>query len=193
MMILGIHGSPRRDGNSDILLRAVLDAAAAAGATTRELFACDLDIHGCLECGGCDETGECVIEDDMGQVYPLLEAADAIVMATPIFFYGPPAQLKALIDRAQAQWNKRRLSRLAGRPEGRKRAGWLVAVGATRGKNLFDGTSLVARYFFDALDMTCEEGLLLRQVEGKGDVLKRPDDLEAARALGRRIAAATQG
>ena len=140
--VLGIYGSPREGGNSDLLLEKALEGAKSAGAEVTTLRAADLDMGGCEECGNCDETGECSVDDDMQKVYPQLDDADAVILATPIFFYGPPAQLKALIDRAQAPWNRRRLSKKKTYESG---TGYLIAVGATKGKNLFEGTELIAK------------------------------------------------
>ena len=111
MTVLGIYGSPRPGGNSDILLDRALEGAGAGGAEVDRIYARDLKISGCLECGGCDETGACVIPDEMDDLYPKLREAEVIIMAAPMFFYGVPAQLKALVDRSQALWSKRRLEK----------------------------------------------------------------------------------
>ena len=185
MKVLGIYGSPRKGGNSDLLLQKALEGAESAGAEVTSLRAADFDISGCQECGGCDETGECIVDDDMQKVYPRLDAADAIILATPIFFYAPPAQLKALIDRAQAPWNRRRLS---GKTTYDRGTGYLIAVGATKGKKLFEGTELMAKYFFDALDMNYGGAILFSGVDKKGAIQNHPDALEQAYRLGRRIA-----
>ncbi|RJX36497.1 MAG: flavodoxin family protein [Desulfarculus sp.] len=190
MMVLGIYGSPRQGGNSDLLLDAVLVEAGAAGVQTEKIYCRRLNISGCLECGGCDETGQCVVEDDMQQVYPLLKSARAIVLSAPVFFYGLPAQCKALVDRSQACWSGRLLAKTT--PEERKRhdagRGYLIAVGATKGPRMFDCMELTARYFFDALDMSYEPGLLIRGLEAKGAAAGSPDVMDQARELGRRIA-----
>ena len=68
MKVLGIYGSPRKGGNSDQLLDKALEGARAAGAETKAVYARDLKMSGCLECGGCDETGECIIRDDMNDI-----------------------------------------------------------------------------------------------------------------------------
>jgi hypothetical protein len=67
--------------------------------------------------------------------------------------------------------------------------GYMIGVGATKGENLFLGAELMAKYFYDALDMSYEGGLLLRGLEGKGAVNEHPETLEQARELGRRIVA----
>ncbi len=190
MNVLGIFGSPRKAGNTDILLQAALDSAAGAGATVWTLRCCDLEIRGCIECGSCDETGECVIDDDMTLVYPKLLESDVIVLASPIFFYTVPSQAKALIDRCQALYCKRRLEKEAGVPGAAtyKGSGYLISVGATRGKSLFDGVELVAKYFYDALGKAYKGGIQFRSVEGKGDINRHPDYVQQARELGVRIA-----
>ena len=187
MKVLGIYGSPRKGGNSDQLLDRALEAARSAGAETSAVYARDLRMVGCLECGGCDNTGKCVVEDDMQSVYPLLEEAHVIFLASPIFFYGVTAQVKALIDRAQALWSKKRLENPPDEPANYPRGrGYLIAVGATRGQQLFEGAQLTAKYFFDALNMSYEGGVFFRSLEGKTAVRDNPETLQEAFNLGRK-------
>lgn len=185
MKVLGIYGSPRQGGNSDLLLDKVLDGAKSAGAETQRVYVRDLKISGCQECGGCDKTGECVIPDDMKKVYPSIWEAEIIFLSSPIFFYGIPGATKILIDRAQAMWSKRMLEKS---PDQRKKydhgRGYLIAVGATKGKNLFEGVQLTAKYFFDALDKGYEGGFFFKAVEGKGNILDHPTALQEAYDLG---------
>jgi protein-tyrosine-phosphatase len=122
------------------------------------------------------------------EIYPLLRRAERIVMATPIFFYGVPAQLKALIDRCQVLWARRYRLKLHD-PAAHQRRGFLLALGATKGKNLFEGVSLTARYFFDAIDAEFDGSLTYRQMEEPGDMAAHPTVLqdvrqEAARLIG---------
>jgi multimeric flavodoxin WrbA len=187
MKVLGIYGSPRKGGNSDQLLDSALEGAKSAGAEVLRIYARDLTMSGCIECGGCDETGECVVEDDMQKVYPLLKEADVIFLSSPIFFYSVTAQLKALIDRGQALWAEKMLAKSPeeqGIPSGRR--GYLIAAGATRGKNLFEGAQLTARYFYDALDITYHGGIFFRRIEKKTAVQENPETLQEAFNLGRK-------
>ena len=185
MKVLGIYGSPRKGGNSDRLLDRALDGAGSAGAEITRIYARDLKMAGCIECGGCDRTGRCVVEDDMQGVYPLMEEADVIFLASPIFFYGVTAQVKAVIDRAQANWNKRLIEKPAeGRRIPESGRGYLIGVGASRGKNLFEGAILTAKYFYDALDMSYEGGIFFRSLEKKGAVRENPETLQEAFHLG---------
>jgi multimeric flavodoxin WrbA len=185
MKVLGIYGSPRKGGNTDQLLDRALEGAESAGAEITRVYARKLKMEGCIECGGCDDTGKCVVEDDMQSVYPLIEEAEVIFLASPIFFYSVTAQVKAIIDRAQAMWAKKMLEKS---PEERdipkSGKGYLITVGATRGKSLFEGAQLTARYFFDALDMSYEGGIFFRRLEKKSAVKENPETLQEAFNLG---------
>ena len=184
--VLGIYGSPRKGGNTDLLLDRIMEGAQAAGAEVESIYARKLKMSGCIECGSCDYTCECAVHDDMDTVYPLLEEADIIFLASPNFFSNVTAQVKLLIDRSQAMWSKRLLEKT---PAQRRKydggKGYLICVGATKGKNLFVGVELTAKYFFDALDMSYEGGLLLDRIEAKGEIKKHPDALEQGFNLGK--------
>jgi multimeric flavodoxin WrbA len=168
------------------MLDKVLEGSRAAGAETKSIYVRRLKLDGCLECGSCDETGECVIQDDMHSVYPLMQEANIIFLASPNFFYNVTAQVKLLIDRSQAMWSRRLLEKT---PEQRRTydggKGYLICIGATKGKNLFVGVELTVKYFFDALDMSYEGGLLIDRVEEKGAILEHADAMAKAFDLGK--------
>ena len=183
--VLGIYGSPRKGGNTDILLDTVLQTLEENGVVVQRVFIRNLKMTGCIECGKCDDTGICAINDQMQEVYPLLESAKVIILSSPVFFYGISWGAKALVDRAQALWSKKRLGLLEKR-EGFS-GGYLLALGATKGKNLFVGAELVAKYFYDALDLPYLGGLFYRGIEKKGEILERKEILEEAEAFGQNI------
>lgn len=186
MFVLGLQGSPRIRGNTGILLSAFLAEAGSLGAHTERLDVARMSITPCQECGTCEKEGFCPIDDDMQQIYPLLRSADLIVMATPIFFYGATAQIKALIDRSQALWARKYIHKLS--DPGRKwRHGFLLSLGATKGKDLFDGVSLTAKYFFDAVGAHFEGSLTYRQIEGSGEIKQHPTALTDAREKARAL------
>jgi len=186
MLVLGLQGSPRVKGNSALLLAAFLDEAARLGAQTELINVAPKKITPCQECGNCEKKGFCPIDDAMQDMYPLLWRADLIVMATPIFFYGPTAQMKAVIDRSQALWSRKYALGLE--DPGRKwRKGFLLAVGATKGKNLFEGTILTAKYFFDAVGARFEGSLGYRQIEHMGDIQTHPTALTDAAQKAREL------
>ena len=188
MFILGLQGSPRLNGNTSILLEKLLDEARNLGAATQTIHAAKKNILPCKECGTCERKGFCPIDDDMQGIYPLLWQADLIVLATPIFFYGATAQLKALIDRSQALWSRKYVLGLSD-PGRQWRKGTLIAVGATKGKNLFEGVTLTAKYFFDAVGAEFAGELTYKQIESSGDIKAHPTALNDAKEMGQRLTA----
>jgi multimeric flavodoxin WrbA len=186
--VLGLFGSPRRGGNTEILLEETLRGAEKEGANIGRLYINDFTITPCKECHGCDETGKCIILDDMGKIYPKLLEADVVILASPIFFYGVTAWAKALIDRTQALWARKYLLKdpSLGK-EGKKRKGFFISVGATKGQKVFDGAILTVKYFFDVLNAEYAGELVFRGVEAKGDILKHPEALQQAFDAGRRL------
>jgi multimeric flavodoxin WrbA len=188
MKVLGLFGSPRRGGNTEILLEEALKGAEREGAEIERLYLSDLDVTPCTECHGCDSTGDCVILDDMQKIYPKLLEADVIILASPIFFYGVTAWAKGLIDRSQAIWAKKYLVNDPSMGKrGKRRKGFFISVGATKGQKVFEGAILTVKYFFDALNAEYTGELLYRGVDGKGEILKQPKALEQAREAGRRL------
>jgi len=188
VFVLGLMGSPRRNGNTDRLLSAFLEGAEEMDAQVLKLSVAEKNIAPCQGCGFCEREGRCRIDDDdMVEIYQLLRRADIVAVATPIFFYGPSAQLKALIDRCQALWARRYIYKLR-EPKTSFRKGFALAVGATRGKELFSGLSLTAKYFFDAISASFEGVLGIRQVEAPGDISGHPTALAEAREKGRALA-----
>jgi len=185
-LVLAIQGSPRKEGNASRLLDAFLEGAKDKGARAEVLEVGDLAISPCQGCRFCEEKGHCRLSDDMDEVYGLLREADLVVVATPIFFYNVPAQLKALIDRSQALWARRYVFGLRD-PKSPWRKGFTMAVGATKGKNLFVGIELTMKYFFDAVGATPEGVLGFRQVDKPGEIALHPSALEEARAKGREL------
>ena len=179
MFVLGLQGSPRKKGNTRVLLSAFMGEVERLGGYTDIIDATRKNIKPCVECGTCEKKGYCPLDDDMQTLYPLLRRADLVVLASPIFFYGVTAQLKALIDRSQALWSRKYVMGLED-PGRNWRKGLLLTVGATKGKNIFDGAVLTARYFFDAVGADFEGTLGFRQVEKVGDIEAHPKALTEA-------------
>jgi multimeric flavodoxin WrbA len=184
LKVLGIMGSPRIKGNTDLLLEEALKGARSQGAEVEKLVVDKMKITPCKEYYGCLKDGNCVIRDDMDTIYPKLVEADGIIVASPMFFYGVSAQLKALIDRCQALWARRYVLKTI--PESGKK-GAFIAVGATKGKNLFEGPRLVIKYFFKAFGVEYVDELLVRSVDKRGEITDHPDLLKEAYELGKRL------
>jgi len=97
--VLGVVGSPRRNGNTHILVERVLEGARRAGATTDLLLLGDLHIRECDGCHVCWEGRTCAKGDDMVPLYERIAASHALVFGTPVYWYGPTALIKAFLDR----------------------------------------------------------------------------------------------
>lgn len=97
--VLILSGSPRKGGNSDLLCDEVLKGAQAAGHDVEKIFVRSLNIAPCNACYACRGTGTCIQRDDMAEVIAKMQAADVLVMSSPVYFYSIDAQMKILIDR----------------------------------------------------------------------------------------------
>ena len=174
METLILTGSPRKNGNTEILATAVAAQLQENNVPVHRQRLADLDIHPCLGCGGCEKKGNCVIDDDMQLLYPRIVDADTIIIASPIYFYGLTAQTKAFVDRCQALWSRKYILKQQ-TSANRQRKGYLISVAATRGKQVFTGAELCARYVFDAMDVLYDGGLFYPGVDSRGAIGKHPD------------------
>ncbi len=189
--IVAIYGSPRRKGNTAVLLKKAIEGARDCGADVEEIVLRDLKISPCLEIYGCMQAGECAIKDDFQMVRDKILNAQGLILASPVFFYSVSSHTKILMDRFQSLWVKKYW--VDKTPQGQKtnnRSGLFISVGATKGKKLFDGILLSVRYFFDVLDMELWKALLYRQLDFQDDVLKHPEYLEEAYTAGKAFAEA---
>jgi multimeric flavodoxin WrbA len=183
--ILGIVGSPREGGNTDTLVTETLRGAEEAGAAAHKLFIGRYRIAPCASCGACAKTGRCVSHDGMDELVPLMEQHQIWVLGTPIYWWGPTAQMKVFIDRWFAPWVN---------PKTREVFGRKVAVVVTP---LGDTNAAVARHttgmfddIFAFLGIPVAATVVAPNVGGSGietgaDVLKRPELMKAARDAGR--------
>jgi multimeric flavodoxin WrbA len=185
LKVLGIMGSPRIKGNTDLLLEEALKGAKSQGAEVEKIVVDKLKISPCKEYLGCFKDGNCVIRDDMDDIYPKLLGADVVIIASPMFFYGVSSQGKALIDRCQALWARKHVLKQSLPNGGRK--GAFIAVGATKGKRLFEGAILTVKYFFEAIGVEYADELLIRGVDARGEIKEHPIALSDAFELGKRV------
>jgi len=186
LKVLGIMGSPRIKGNSDLLLDEALKGAQSQGAEVEKLIIDKLKIAPCREYYGCLKDGNCVIRDDMDDIYPKLLEADGVIVSSPIFFYGLSAQIKALIDRCQALWARRYI--LKQKLPNSARKGAFIGVGATRGKQLFTGSILTVKYFFKSIGVKYADELLVWGMDKRGEIREHHTALPDAFELGKRLA-----
>lgn len=187
MKVTAFLGSPRIDGNTELLLTETLRAVGDAGHET-VLFKLNLmNVKPCQDCGGCDKTGLCIINDDMTNVYRAIREADRVVLASPIFFFGLSAQSKAMIDRCQSFWCEKYLLKKA-IPEGPfGRKGLLILVGGMKKEIGVQCGDAAAKAFFRTISVPAHDVLSFLQVDAKGAILEHPTALKDAYEAGRRL------
>ncbi len=188
MRVLGIAGSPRRGGNTDLLLAEVLKGAASRGAEVKTIVLNDLDITPCQHCDACQKKGECRIRDDMRMVYRQLEQADRLVLASPIHFMAVTAQMKAMIDRCQALWARKYVLKMTPLGNRRERKGLFVSVGGRKVADMFEPALAVVKALFRVLDITYVGALTYPGIDEKGTIAKHPDALKQAFLAGQKLA-----
>ena len=185
MKALLLNCSPRKKGNTEILLRRITEGMHEVNISYDLIRISDYDISPCIACGGCDTTGICVLADDMDILYKKIDTSDILVISSPIYFYGITAQGKAVIDRTQAMWSRK--YNLGLQQNERTKAGYFVCIAASHGSKIFDGAILTARYGMDAMGFDYQGELLIRGADKKGSVTSIEGEMERAYQFGRNI------
>ena len=180
--VFGLSTSPRRGGNTELLLGEVLRGAKDKGAEVEKVNLSDLEVAPCTECEACYRTGECGIKDDFDVLLGKFIETDRLVFAAPIFFMGLPAQAKAVVDRMQCLWARKHLLKrpLFSEPRKVPRRALFVSVGGTRAPQLFDCALRSLHYFLETLEMELAGSLTFSGIDGKGAILKHPTALQEA-------------
>ena len=176
--ILVLKGSPRQNGNSNTLAEQVEKGAREAGAEVESLMLPHMDIRPCDACDVCQETGVCIVKDDMQKVYPLLEKADAIVIASPVYWFTFSAQTKLCIDRWYA------LQGTHGNALQGKQIGIVLTYGDT---DLYTSGGINAIHTYESMFRYIEAniaGMVYGSADKIGDVENQPELMERARQLG---------
>jgi len=185
---LFILGSPRKNGNTETLARAVAEGLLQAKHNSVEfVHLSKLKISPCQACGGCSKTGNCIIQDDMTELYDKSDLADRLFFVSPVYFYAMSAQIKLYIDRCQARWSRKYLLGVNYRSE-EQRTGHLLSCAATAGEKLFEGSVLTTKCLCDTLDIQYGPSLLLKNMEGRDALKNNPDELTACKTFGTNIA-----
>jgi multimeric flavodoxin WrbA len=180
MKVVGIVCSPRKGGNTEILVREALKAVAEAGGETELVLVAGKNIAPCDGCEACQKSGICKIKDDMQNIYQKLELADGVIFGTPVYFLNVSAQAKAVIDRTYAFLGVRRLRG--------KVAAALVAV-----RRVGAGQVLSLLYTYFTIQRMIIAGGGIGYGRKKGEVRKGVGGspalsaLEEARAVGRNV------
>lgn len=186
--VLGLAGSPRLRGNTSLLLDRALEGAAAAGARVERVDLCRLRIAPCRACDRCADTGICAVRDDYPQVLARLLAADAVALASPLYFLGVSAWAKAFIDRGQCLWARKHLLHqpLPPTADGRpRRAIFLCAAGTPRAP--FGGAVATVKAWLETMDAVYLGDVLQSGVDAAGAIAEETAALDRAYRLGQAL------
>ena len=180
--ILGIVGSPRRNGNTHLLVSKLLEGAESEGATTETVLLGDLRIRECDGCHACWAGRTCPKDDDMNPLFERIAHCDAIIFCTPVYWYGPTALMKGFIDRLV----------YFGCPENRPKIKGKPGVIIVPFEETTPATAELVVDLFDRslryLEMPFAAQLLAPGLDRRGEVLDKPEFLEQAFAMGRSLA-----
>ncbi len=190
MNVIAFLGSPRAGGNSELLLKEAMKGADESGRKVNLFTLNTMNIMPCQNCGGCDETGLCIYEDDMGQIYEAIRACDRIILASPIFFSALSAQTKIMIDRCQAFWCEKYLLKKPIPPGQYGRKGLLLMVGGMKKEIGAQGMQCgerSAKAFFRTINVPEHKTLSYTGVDAKGAILDHPTALKEAYEAGKEL------
>jgi multimeric flavodoxin WrbA len=180
--ILGVIGSPRKKGNTDLLVSAILAAAKEAGAEVEKIRLGDLRIQECDGCHTCWQGKPCSKRDGMNRLYPKIIASDVIIFGTPVYWFGPSALIKAFLDRFVYFNGPQTRNLIQGKAA--------VLAAPFEDTTLATAAPLVAMFekSLDYLEMNLVATLLVPGVGERGEILKKKSKLKQAGELGKRLA-----
>ncbi|MDI6642668.1 MAG: flavodoxin family protein [Candidatus Hodarchaeaceae archaeon] len=183
--VLALAGSPVKGGSTDRLLDQVLRGTRTKDASVEKIYLCDLKITPCNSCGKCEKTGVCPIDDDMKWLYKKLLKSHVIILASPIYFMGLPAQAKSMIDRCQSIWVERfKLKKKFGKKD---RMGFFISVGNMTRPHLFKGAVATVKAFFATIGVKYTGDLLFPKINGKKDIMEHPTAMSDALEAGAKL------
>ena len=174
MKILALIGSPRKMGNTDLLIDQILEGARTKGYTSEKIYLYDYTISLCRDCRNCKKGDYvCCINDEMQQIYQLMEEADVIVFGSPVYWYGPPATMKMLLDRMRPFVENKKL-------KGKKA---IVVAPSAEGSKACGLTVEMFRLSLEYLDVDFLGQVLVEAYE-KGEIRNDNEQMESAYELG---------
>lgn len=177
MRILALIGSPRKGGNTDLLVDRILSGCEDMGHTGEKLYLYDYDLLPCIDCRKCKEEDYlCILEDGMQLIYPKIDESDIVIFGTPLYWYGPSAKMKLLIDRLRPYVENKKL-------EGKK---GVVVTPSAEGPRACEPLVKMFQMSFDYLGMEYKGDLLATAYE-KGEIANDPEELKRAYEFGANI------
>ena len=187
MKVAVFNGSPRIGGNTDLLLCEAVKPIEYAGHDIVRFNLNLLNIRPCQDCGGCEDTGICVINDDMNYIREAIRGVDRILLASPIFFFGLSAQTKIMIDRCQSFWCEKYLMKkpIPEGPDGRR--GLLLLVGGMTKEIGVQCAEATAKAFFRTVSIPEHETVYFLGVDKKGAIQEHKTAFDDVYTASRRL------
>ena len=177
MKVLGLVASPRRGSNTDLLVSAVLYGAGSSNCEIEKVYLYDVDISPCVDCRACKKGNcKCALGDGMQMLYPKLEEADVIVFGTPLYWYGPSAKMKLMVDRLRPFAASKKL-------KGKKA---IIIVPSEEGSKACNHLLAMFRLSFNYLEMEIV-GNILPKASEFAEIKKNPRKLNEAFELGKAV------
>ena len=174
--VLGIMGSPRKGGNTDLLVDEVLAGAGEGGAEVEKVSLSELNIAPCRACENCKREGKCIHQDDFENILEQMMKSDIWILATPVYWWGPTAQFKTFLDRWYGYYNN---SGFKG-----KRAITVVAFESKKEETSRNVTGMF-KDVFNYLGMELIKEVIAPGVYKKGDINNHPEKLAEAFRTGK--------
>ncbi|MCL5037271.1 MAG: flavodoxin family protein [Chloroflexi bacterium] len=186
--VVSFLGSPRRNGNTETLLNAALAAAKKEGAEVPPAFRLsEMKINPCIECGGCDGTGICVVHDDFQVIYKALKEENLFILASPVFFMGSTGWTKAMIDRCQSCWAGKYKAGKPIAPPSPERRGIFLSVCGMKDFNVFDCAVKEVKAFFAVNNIELAGNVLVPDTDRKGAISENMEALARAEDMAREL------
>lgn len=183
--VLGISGSPRMQGNSEILLDQALEGASKAGAQVEKIRINQYKFIACQACENIRNDGYCSINDDFQKIYRAIQKAEIVFLSSPIYFGSLTAQTKMMIDRFQCHWRAVNILKVS--PHSLKKKGYFLSVQADTRDDYFANAALIVRNFFATAGIEYRGELFCSEVDEKGSINNFPDKLKQAFSLGENL------
>ena len=180
--IIGVLGSPLSEGNTAILLDRALQGAKDAGCEVEKIVVANLDFQACNEMMFCQEHDTCIMDDDMQQQYQKFKEMDGLILATPVMTMGIPGKLKSFMDRFQVFFMAKyvRKKPFFNKEQRENRNGLFICISGMKIPEVFVGAKLSTKAFFDIIDCTYKDELLINDMDTIKDIKTRSELLDAA-------------
>lgn len=175
--VLILSGSPRKDGNSDLLCNEFMKGAQETGNEVEKIRISTKKVTPCSACYYCrNHQGECIHHDDMKEILEKMIAADVLVLASPVYFYSIDAQLKTVIDRTLARWT-----------EVKNKEFYYIVTMADEDLHSADTTLACFRGYVDCVEGACEKGIIIGSGVYEPGTVKTTETMQKAYEMGRSV------